>query len=305
MSKGSQFEIPVLFLTFNRLNTAKKVFAEIKKSNVSKLYISSDGPRENKPEENEIIEEIRSYILGNIDWECEIFTRFNNTNLGCKTAVSNAINWFFDNEEMGIVLEDDCLPSQSFFPYCEQLLRHYKDDERVFLISGYNKQQKWKHDQQDYFFSNLGGIWGWASWRRAWKFYDVDANDLDEFIYQDGFTNSLGIELGKLKQDMIYTGLRQNLLDSWALQWGYARHKNNGLTCIPSISQIQNIGFGEDATHTIGEDEAYVLHFEIEMPMKENTFVVPDLEYDSMVFERPSYVKRLFKKISKFFSNLN
>ena len=300
MTTEQPFEIPILFLTFNRLHTVKRVFKEIKKTNVTRLYISSDGARKDVNNEERLIEELRSFLIENIDWECKVFTLFNDDNLGCKLAVSNAINWFFENEEMGIILEDDCLPAQSFFPFCEQLLHHYKEDERIFLISGYNKQQTWKEDQQDYFFSNLGGIWGWASWQRAWKYYDVDIKDIESFIEEDGFINSLGKDLGKLKQDMNYSGLKKNFLDSWALQWGYARHKNNGLTCIPSISQIQNIGFGDNATHTLGIDEAEVTRSEIQLPLKENKFVVPDLAYDLMVFERPSLLKRFFRRIKTF-----
>ena len=300
MTAEQPFEIPILFLTFNRLDTVKRVFAEIKKTNVKRLYISSDGARKDVDNEDRLIEDLRSFLIENIDWECKVFTLFNDDNLGCKLAVSNAINWFFENEEMGIVLEDDCLPAQSFFPFCEQLLHHYKEDERIFLISGYNKQQKWKEDQQDYFFSNLGGIWGWASWKRAWKHYDVDIKDIESFIEEDGFINSLGKTLGSLKQNMIYSGLKKESLDSWALQWGYARHKNNGLTCIPSISQIQNIGFGDNATHTLGRDEAQVTRCEIKLPLKENKFVVPDLAYDLTVFERPPFLTRFFLKIKNF-----
>jgi hypothetical protein len=297
MSKGSQFEIPVLFLTFNRLDAAKKVFAEIKKSNVSKLYISSDGPRENKPEENEIIEEIRSYILGNIDWECEIFTMFNNTNLGCKTAVSNAINWFFENEEMGIVLEDDCLPSQSFFWFCQEMLNLYMYDDRIFLICGYNHQQTWKPKQNDYFFSLLGGIWGWASWRRAWKHYDLEMSDINTFIESGGFEKVLGDSLGKIKKKMIYEGIIINDVDSWALQWGYARHKNNALTCIPSRSLIENIGFGEDATHTNEVNIRQVKRQELDYDIRINQLVESDVEYDNLMFLKESLFSKILRKI--------
>jgi len=129
-------ETAVLFLVFNRLDTTKQVFEAIKKAKPPRLYIAADGARKNIDNEDKIVQDIRNYLISNIDWECEVKTLFREKNLGCKYAVSGAIDWFFENKEMGIILEDDCLPSQSFFWFCEELLNKYKDDKRIFLISG-------------------------------------------------------------------------------------------------------------------------------------------------------------------------
>jgi hypothetical protein len=294
------FSTPILFLVFNRFSTTQKVFKEIKKIQPPRIYIASDGPRANISNEFQKVQEIRNYILQNIDWDCEVITLFRDTNLGCKLAVSQAIDWFFKNEEMGIVLEDDCLPSQSFFWFCQDLLQHYKDDNRIFLINGYNHQKQWKHDQHDYFFSLLGGIWGWASWRRAWDHYDVEMKDINQFIENNGFVNVLGKNLGNLKQKMIYDGIFINKLDSWALQWGYARHKNNALTCIPSKSLIENIGFGEDATHTTDINIRQVKHNEINRKLRENIILESDIKYDELMFAKESLFSRLMRKIYTF-----
>lgn len=295
--------MPVLFLIFNRIETTKLVFDEIRKAQPPRLYLASDGPRLDVKGEKDKVIEIRNYIEESIDWDCELHTLFNESNKGCKKSVSNAINWFFNREEMGIVLEDDCLPSNSFFRYCEELLLRYKDDQRIFLITGYNKQNMWKPKQNDYFFSNLGGIWGWASWSRAWKYYDVDVSDIESFISQDGFRNSLGNSLGDLKQNMIFNGLRVNNIDSWAMQWGYARHKNNALTCIPAKSLIRNIGFGDDATHTFGDNLDGVEAHEISFPLKDNKFIVSDETYDELLFKKPNLYLRIKNKLEKFLSN--
>lgn len=301
-SKTANFklEVPILFLVFNRLDTTILVFSAIKKIQPSKLYIASDGPRESRPEEIKAVNDVREFLLSNIDWDCEILTLFNVSNLGCKKSVSNAINWFFDQEEMGIVLEDDCLPSQSFFQYCQELLYKYEHDQRIFLITGYNKQNEWKVTENDYFFSNLGGIWGWASWRRAWEHYDVNLSDIDYFISQDGFQKSLGNYLGDLKQHMIYNSVIRDNVDTWAMQWGYARHKNNALTCIPSFSLIKNIGFGENATHTFGDNLDGVVDHEIIFPLRENHFIVSDESYDELLFLRPNLLSRIRNKLKKF-----
>ena len=301
-SKTANFklEVPILFLVFNRLDTTILVFSAIKKIQPSKLYIASDGPRESRPEEIKAVNDVREFLLSNIDWDCEILTLFNVSNLGCKKSVSNAINWFFDQEEMGIVLEDDCLPSQSFFQYCQELLYKYEHDQRIFLITGYNKQNEWKVTENDYFFSNLGGIWGWASWRRAWEHYDVNLSDIDYFISQDGFQKSLGNYLGDLKQHMIYNSVIRDNVDTWAMQWGYARHKNNALTCIPSVSLIKNIGFGENATHTFGDNLDGVVDHEIIFPLRENHFIVSDESYDELLFLKPNFLSRIRNKLKKF-----
>ena len=136
--KNKNLRVPVLFLVFNRFDTTKKVFEEIKRVKPKKLFISSDGPRKDKRKEKEVVEIIRKYLLDEIDWNCEVKTLFRNKNLGCKKAVSFAIDWFFKNVEEGIILEDDTIPNQDFFIFCEKLLEKYKEDERIMHISGNN-----------------------------------------------------------------------------------------------------------------------------------------------------------------------
>jgi hypothetical protein len=292
---------PVLLLTFNRISNTQKVFQEIRAAKVPRLYSSSDGPRPFNQGDVEKIQELRRYILDNIDWKCDVFTLFQETNLGCKNAVSQAINWFFENEEMGIVLEDDCLPSQSFFWFCQELLSRYINDERIFLINGYNHQQTWKPEQNDYFFSLLGGIWGWASWRRAWKHYDIEMSDINTFMQSGGFERVLGDSLGKIKKNMIYDGIIVKKIDSWALQWGYARHKNNALTCIPSKSLIENIGFGEDATHTDEVNIRQVKRQELAHDLRINSSVQSDFEYDNLMFSKENLFSKILRKLKMLF----
>ena len=130
------------------------------------------------------------------------------------------------------------------------MLERYKDDSRIFLVSGYNKQNSWKEDKNDYFFSNLGGIWGWASWRRCWEHYDVEMNGIEDFIAENHFENILGKKLGKIRQNTIYESIIINQMNAWDYQWAYARHKNSGMACVPSVSLVENIGFDNSATNT-------------------------------------------------------
>src|SRR5450759_4497034 len=123
----SKFETPVLFLIFNRSDTTQQVFNQIRQIKPKYLFVAADGPRLDRPVEIEKCLETKS-IIQQIDWDCELKSLFSETNLGCRVGVSSAITWFFENVEQGIILEDDCLPDLSFFPYCENLLNKYKDD---------------------------------------------------------------------------------------------------------------------------------------------------------------------------------
>lgn len=297
MLKDPSFKIPILFLTYKRPAISKKVFNEIKKVRPYTLYLSSDGPKNNK--EAAIISKLREDLLSQIDWKCSITTIFNDENLGCRKAVSSAINKLFEKEDMGIVLEDDCLPGKHFFNYCEELLIRYEHDERIYSISGFNQQNIWKSEECDYFFSKLGNCWGWATWKRCWREYDVDIPDFHIFDAQNGFINSLGKELGEIKRNMIFEGAVQKKSDTWAMQWGYLRHQKNGLTCIPSRSLIKNIGFGDDATHTFRDDFQNVERNTASFPLRINNYFVPDFEYDSLMFQKRGILERVFNRIKR------
>jgi hypothetical protein len=271
----------VLFLVFNRLDTTKQVFEAIRQAKPPRLYVAGDGPRADRPSEDKKVQSVREYVMNSIDWDCEVKTLFQENNLGCKYAVSGSISWFLENEEMGIILEDDCLPSQSFFWFCEELLERYKEDERIMIISGFNKQETWNDEKYDYFYSYFGGIWGWASWKRAWKLYDGEMKDLNYCVDNGCLKYLLGEKLGKIREKQMIETI-ENRIDSWAFPWGFARHVNSGLACVPSKSLIENIGFGSDATHTKGNDDNPVKKHEIQVPLRRNHIMIPDLEYDML-----------------------
>ena len=299
--KQESLNTAVLFLIFNRLDTTKEVFEAIRSAKPPRLYIAADGARENKQGETEIVASVRDFVMSHIDWECEVFTLFREENLGCKYAISKAIDWFFTYEEMGIILEDDCLPNSSFFHFCDEILERYKADERIFIVSGYNKQNYWNKDRYDYFYSHFGGIWGWATWKRAWLENDVEMPDIHQFIEGDNFTKLLGPKLGHKRQNGILKILNKNV-DTWDFQWAYARHKNNALAIVPAKSLIENIGFGEDATHTLGENPDNVCAQEMNFPTKENNFIIPDRNYDELFIAEPTLVQRIINKLKRILS---
>lgn len=240
-------KVPILLITFNRFDVTKKVLGQIREYKPSSIYISSDGPR-NK-EELLIIQKIRNFILSYIDWECQIYTKFNETNLGCKKAVSESIDWVFDSEEYAIILEDDCLPSLDFFSFCEKLLPHYSEDERIYHIDGSNFIENMTRDNEyDYFFSRYALIWGWATWKRAWEGYDVDMKDYQEQRNKNFLDKIFQTQSEK---DYWYNKFKEaKNIDTWDYQWFYSIWKNNGYTIQPTVNLVKNIGFDKNATHT-------------------------------------------------------
>ncbi|WP_149207915.1 nucleotide-diphospho-sugar transferase [Flavobacterium johnsoniae] len=247
---------PVLFLIFNRPDVTEQVFEQIKKMQPEKLYVAADGPRKDKSNEEELCNETRS-IINKIDWNCEVKTLFRDENLGCKYAVSSAINWFFENEEEGIILEDDCLPSDDFFIFCDAMLEKYRYDTRIRHIGGSNLQMGQKHGQDSYYFSNLTHVWGWASWRRAWKDYDVELSkykDIDaESSFKLIFSDPIIVDSWKY----IFNKMLRNGIDTWDYQWTITNFFNNSLSIIPNVNLISNIGFGVNATHTMDVNDTF------------------------------------------------
>jgi len=189
---------PVLFLIFNRPNTTQKVFNAIRQAKPKQLFVAADGPRKGKEGEKEKYEQARE-IIEQVDWNCEVRTLFREKNLGCKIAASSAIDWFFENVDEGIILEDDCLPSQSFFRFCQELLEYYRDDTRIMMISGNNFQFGKVRGEGSYYFSKYAHVWGWATWRRAWKHYDVNMKNFEDFLKSNQIIN-----IFKIKQQQKY-----------------------------------------------------------------------------------------------------
>jgi hypothetical protein len=296
----------VLFLVFNRLDQTKQVFEAIRQAKPPRLYIAADGARANKQDEVEQVRDIRNFVLQNIDWDCEVKTLFREKNLGCKYAVSSAITWFFDSEEQGIILEDDCLPSQSFFWFCEELLERYKEDLRVWLISGDNFQNGLKRSDDSYYFSKFTHIWGWASWASRWAEYDVEMESFESFSKQNRIS-SVFSEINEQKYwlstfDRVY----HKKIDTWDYQWMYTVLSNNGLCVLPNINLISNIGFGDDATHTksLESIDSNIPMFELSVPLKHPYFIVQDVDADAFTFTRFFKKDNLAFRLARKFKSL-
>jgi len=276
----SSLKTAVLFLVFNRLDKTKEVFQAIRKAKPPRLYIAADGARANKAGEHDQVKAVREYIIQNIDWDCKIKTLFRNQNLGCKYAVSEAITWFFENEERGIILEDDCLPSQSFFWYCEELLIKYNEDNSIYLVSADSRGSDYVRIKEDYAFCKYPLIWGWASWARVWKNYDAELEDWPEqkWVLPDSIS---GYKQTVMFWRQMFQKMYDNQLDSWDYQLAYLTLKNKGKCIVPKVNLVSNIGFGDNASHTFDNNskKANRKRYDINIPLNHS----PKLESERKI----------------------
>ena len=286
MLKVSSLKTPIAFFIFNRPELTEQVFQAISEQRPAKLLVVADGARNGRVGESERCLQARA-ILKRIDWECELLTNFSELNLGCRDRLTSGLNWVFDQVEEAIVLEDDCVPDSSFFTYCEELLERYRDDERVFQICGsacqkVNTQGGMDSQSYSYYFSKINYVWGWASWRRAWKKHDVHMSVWPE-VREKNYLRDLGdprfVEFWSERFEEVY----QKKLDTWDYQWVFTSWVNNGLAIVPSVNLIKNIGFGPEATHThdLLDARSNSPSLSIQFPLRHPPFVMRDCSADA------------------------
>lgn len=297
---------PILFIIFNRKDTTERVFEVIRKARPEKLYISADGPRQDRLGEKEKCDAVRA-ITETIDWPCEVKRLYRDTNLGCKKAVAGAITWFFEHEERGIILEDDCLPDPTFFDFATLMLEQYANDNRIFHINGSNflteelNKNIGTHDS--YYFSKNVHVWGWATWRRAWNIYDIEMAGIeDSKIKQKILSQFNDRKIGKFWISL-FTHIKNKQINTWDAQWAYAVLKSGGVCITPTQNLIENIGFGSEGTHTQAQSSFSQFSKKLssidthELP---NPYLEADLpirqDLDSAVSHK-LYIKSIYRKI--------
>ena len=298
------FKTPILFLIFNRPEITQRVFEEIKKQKPKYLFIAADGGRSQNTDDLEKCKATRDLVLNGIDWDCEVKTLFRDENLGCGIAVSQAITWFFENVEEGIILEDDCLPHSSFFGYCETLLEKYKENENVYAISGDNFQNGIQRGEASYFFSNYCHIWGWASWRRAWNSYDFSLKQLEVFKEKKLIKTIDNRTVFKNYWFTILEKVANKLIDTWDYQLLFTIWNNGGVTVVPNVNLISNIGFGKDATHTIGESSFANMETQDIGNITHPKSIKVDKEADRFVSDSVYNISRRKKNTFKYFKRI-
>lgn len=305
----SNSQAPVLLITFNRPDTTIKVFEQIKRARIKKLYIANDAPREgNINDENARV--LIKKLLNEVDWDCELHTLFHDKNLGCGWGPATAISWAFENEEKLIILEDDCVPSQPFFDFANYCLNKYKEETRVSLISGRSHHAGHPvFKDTDYIFTHYGHSWGWATWKRVWQNFDMWLEDVPLFLNAGGALNVLTSK----KQGVFYNNMilkkykDKNLFTHvWDFQFGFSIMKNSGLCIVPAKNLIENIG--HVGTHSNKMNKSHALKSSDDFVVrKEPHLLLTNIEYESFHFDnhirriwgrKPMY-KRAIRKIIK------
>jgi hypothetical protein len=301
-------ETPVALLIFNRPETTARVFAEIARAKPKRLLVVADGPRSD--EEAEKCAAARA-IIERVDWDCDVLTNFSEVNLGCGIRPATGIHWIFENCEEAIILEDDCLPHPTFFRYCMELLDYYREDERVMAISGNNFQKGNIRGSQSYFFSHYPYCWGWATWKRAWQYYDYKIALWQQVRDTSLLADLLGSPvIGTYWAKALDTVFNGKKADVWDYQWMFTCWIQHGLAILPNVNLVSNIGFGSAATHT-KEDLYGMANLDvgaIEFPLAHPSYVIPDFEADRFAYDNffaketyhPGFPKIVLRRIFDF-----
>ncbi len=271
---------PVALIIFNRPEPTAKVFEAIRQAQPATLVVIADGARASRKGEAELCAAARA-ATENVDWPCRIVRHYADQNLGCRNRVASGLDLLFDEFDRAIILEDDCVPEPSFFRFCDELLERYRDDERVMAISGDNFQFGNHRSEFSYYFSRYPHVWGWATWRRAWRHYDVAMRDWPQYR-DNGWLAGLFDSPRTIKfWQEIFQSVYDKKVDTWDHQWTYTCWRQNGLTALPSVNLISNIGFGEDATHTRRSGLfSYLSVHPMEFPLRHPVEIIRDARAD-------------------------
>ncbi|MBD2260786.1 glycosyltransferase family 2 protein [Pseudanabaena sp. FACHB-2040] len=273
---------PVIFLIFRRPELTARVFEQIRAAQPSKLFVVADGPRN---EVERVLCDRTRAVTEQINWDCEVFRNYSEENLGCCRRVTSGLTWAFEQVEEAIILEDDCLPHLDFFSFCQTLLSYYRDDKRVWVISGNNFQDGRWHGDGNYYFSKYNHCWGWATWQRAWQHWELNSKKWVEFR-DAGLMHSI---CESYYETIYWTEIFNALFleekfNSWAYPWMFTCWVQSGLTALPNVNLVSNLGFEADATHTRRDSHLANLSTERLGGIKHPTFVMQDKSADLYTF---------------------
>ncbi|WP_036478222.1 hemolytic protein HlpA [Myxosarcina sp. GI1] len=297
---------PVVLLIFNRPDTTEKVFEAVRQAKPPKLLVVADGARSDRPDEAEKCAAART-IIDRVDWDCEVLTDYSNLNLGCKLRVSTGLDWVFSQVEEAIILEDDCVPDPSFFRFCEELLDYYRSDRRIMAISGDNFQFGRRRTKYSYYYSRYNHCWGWATWGRAWEHYDIKMSLWQEIKEGNWLEYILGDTKAVNYWRKIFQLTYDEQINSWAYRWTFACWLQNGLTVLPEVNLVSNIGYATEGTHTVNKKDsmANLPRGEISFPLQHPPYIIRHAEADnftqSKIFGK-TFLVRAVNKAKKLFT---
>lgn len=289
---------PIILIIFNRPDTTAQVVSAIAKAKPETLLVVADGPRPDHPEDVESCRQARAVVEA-VDWKCPVQTHFGDTNMGLKDRVSTGIAWAFEQVDRAIILEDDCIPEPSFFPFCSELLARFEDDQRIMAIAGDNFQFGRRRTNYSYYFSVYPHCWGWATWRRAWRHYDHNISLWPEIRDGGWLHDMLMNEQAERYWTKALNGQHSGQGNSWASRWTFCCWLQNGLTVLPNVNLVSNIGHREDGTHTRdpGSKVAALAAEPLQFPLKHPPYVVRDTRADAftagILYRSPGMARKL------------
>ena len=305
-----QLKTPIVFIIFKRPEETQTVFEAIRQAKPPKLLVIADGPRPSKIGEDQASATTRA-IIDRVDWDCEVLKNYSDVNLGCMRRVSSGLDWVFNIVEEAIIIEDDCLPHPTFFRFAEELLERYRNDQRIMSISGQNVQFGRKRTDYSYYFSRYNHCWTWASWRRAWQYYDLEMKLWPEI--RDG--NFLEDVLGDSHAAKVWTKTFQlcyeGKIDSWAFRWTLASFIQNGMNILANVNLVSNIGHGVAGTNTGDVDSPYnnMPAEALKFPLKHPPFAIRDTQADKFTENTlydydPPLLRKVQRKVDKLLKKI-
>lgn len=276
-----QITAPVVLIMFNRPELTRMTLAAIGKVKPPKLFVISDGPRASREDDKILVKACRD-LIRSIDWPCEVKEIFANSNMGCRDRIASGLAEVFESVDRAIILEDDCLPNESFFYFTQELLERYKDEPSVGLIGGTALLDFDGEVSSSYFFSKYPKIWGWATWARVWKSYDSEIprwpNLRETSILRDNLHTRKGVATWRQNLNLVF--LRK--IDTWDYQLVLNLWQNKQLSVIPKNNLVSNLGFGGEATHTLDASSPFsaLPTKEMEWPIRHPTSVSANEQAD-------------------------
>ncbi|NKE34920.1 glycosyltransferase family 2 protein [Natronococcus sp. JC468] len=282
---GANCETPVAVFLYNRPDTTARMIEAVAAVEPETLYVVADGPVDERDAER--CAAARAAVEDRIDWDCDVRRTYRERNHGV-ASVHEGIDWVFEREREAIFVEDDCVPNESFFEFCEAMLERYRDDERIMSVNGTNRHETWKADRQDYHFVTYQGVWGWATWRRAWEHYDPEMREWADPEVRNRVRDVICDDEQVAYQFERFRKRYEGESVAWSKPWRFAITINNGLSVVPARNLVSNIGFDERGIHTTDpeSDLAEIPRYELSAPYEGPDAVAPDRRYQRTYFER-------------------
>jgi hypothetical protein len=272
---------PVALFVYRRPEHTERVIERILEVEPPRVLVVGDGPADGGEEKR--VKAVRR-VVAEANWECEVRTNYADSNLGLKERFATGLDWVFGNEREAIILEDDTLPHPSFFTFCDTLLDRFRDDHRVWEITGRNEVPDHRSGDDSYFYSHYGGVWGWATWRSAYREYDPDMSAWEDPVVRDRIRDVLADRWQAAYISEFFSRTAEGEIETWDYQWGFARLRNNGVSVVPETNLVRNIGFGEGATNTTGAASSASFGGKsvnpINFPLSHPNYVGVDRSYD-------------------------